>query len=467
MNQSRVPQVDKVLRNPALQDLQNRFRRELLADLVREQIALIRSEDGSDEAAATGAHSEDTIAQAVATRAKALLAPTLSKVINATGVVLNTNLGRAPLSAAFLHDIISVGDGYCNLEIDLNSGKRGKRSQRIERLLQLLTGAEAGVVVNNNAAAVLLCVNAFARNREVVVSRGELIEIGGSFRLPDVIESSGGKLREVGTTNRTRVSDFSSAINENTGLLMRCHRSNFEIRGFTEEVSLSELVKLSEATGVPVLEDLGSGVMIDLAPTGLKSEPTVREVVGSGCSLVCFSGDKLLGGPQAGIVVGKKELIEKLAKHPFYRALRLDKLTLALLERTLCAYLAPNPQDSVPVLNMLFKPASDIKMRAEAFARTICATTTKIECEVVQTDAAAGGGSLPGEALPGYGVALSVAGLKPNRLAELLRKANPPIVSVVNNERLVLDFRTINASDQQLLLDAVLALTSSLDKRGL
>jgi L-seryl-tRNA(Ser) seleniumtransferase len=291
-----------------------------------------------------------------------------------------------------------------------------------------------------------------------VVSRGELVEIGGSFRVPDVIESSGSVLREVGTTNRTRIADFKNAINEKTGLLMRCHRSNFEIRGFTEDVSLSELVELSRKTAVPVLEDLGSGVLVPLAASGLKNEPTVREVVDTGCDLVSFSGDKLLGGPQAGIIVGKKELVERLAKHPLYRALRLDKLTLALLERTLVAYLSPDPQRMIPVLDMIFKPVSDIKTRAEEFVRTICATTDKILCEVVETDAAAGGGSLPGESLPSYGVVLSVGSIKPNRLAERLRRAETPVIAIVQNDKLVLDFRTINAGDQRLLLRSVLSL---------
>jgi L-seryl-tRNA(Ser) seleniumtransferase len=448
---ARVPQVDKVLRHPLLDGLQTKFRRDILTELVRQQLALLRE----DEPAA-GQADEESIAAAVARQARWLLQPGLNKVINATGVVLNTNLGRAPLSTAALNDVVSVADGYCNLEIDLVTGKRGKRSERIVHLLKLLTGAESAVVVNNNAAAVLLCVNALARNREVVVSRGELVEIGGSFRLPDVIESAGSILREVGTTNRTRIADFKNAVNVNTGLLMRCHRSNFEIRGFTEEVTLADLVVLSKAVNVPVLEDLGSGVLVPL-PAGLKNEPTVREVVSTGCSLVSFSGDKLLGGPQAGMIVGQRDLIDKLSKHPLYRALRLDKVTLALLERTLVAYLSPQPEQHIPVLNMILKPVSDIKARAEEFARTICATTDKISCAVIETHAAAGGGSLPGEALPSYGVSLSAQKIKPNKLAELLRRSTTPVVAIVQNEKVVLDFRTIHAADQQLLLESVLA----------
>jgi L-seryl-tRNA(Ser) seleniumtransferase len=300
MTTTRLPQVDRILRHPEVLDAQTRMRRDLVADLVREELERLRNNDRVSDSEME----LEAIASKVVAKVDALLSPALRKTINATGVVLNTNLGRAPISAAAIAYLQEVATGYCNLEIDLGSGKRGKRSARIDALLRLITGAEAAVVVNNNAAAVLLVVNAFAKDREVIVSRGELIEIGGSFRLPDVIESAGGILREVGTTNRTRIADFRKAAGMNTGLLVRCHRSNFEIRGFTEQVSLEELVQLGKETEVPVLEDLGSGVLFDLGAAGLKDEPTVREVVSTGCDLVSFSGDKLLGGPQAGIVVG-------------------------------------------------------------------------------------------------------------------------------------------------------------------
>lgn len=455
MVHARVPQVDKILRHPLIQALESKIQRPFLADLVREELDLLRqTERAADDDQAIN---PDRIAQTVADRVGRLLQPSLNKVINGTGVVLNTNLGRAPISTEALQDLLAVGNGYCNLEIDLNSGKRGKRSQRIERLLQLLTGAEAAIAVNNNAAAVLLCVNALARAREVVVSRGELVEIGGSFRVPDVIESGGAILKEVGTTNRTRIADFRNAVNEQTGLFLRCHRSNFEVRGFTEEVSLEELVRLSAETGIPLVEDLGSGVLVDLVPAGLLHEPTVREVVATGCGLVCFSGDKLLGGPQAGIIVGNRALVERLAKHPLYRALRLDKLTIAILERTLAAYLTPQAQKIVPVINMLFTSVSDIQNRAEKFAATICDTTNKLGCEPVSTHAAAGGGSLPGEAMPSHGISLTLPGVKPNKLAEMLRRTTPPVVAIVQADKVILDFRTISATDEQLLLKAILS----------
>ena len=451
MNTTRLPQVDKILREPVLVDMQDRFRRELLTELVREELSALRQESGESEAIADAGAIADKVAQ----RARRLLQPQLRKVINGTGVVLNTNLGRAPLSVAALQELSEVGSGYCNLEIDLATGKRGKRSQSIDSLLRLLTGAEASVIVNNNAAAVLLAVNAMARGKEVVVSRGELIEIGGSFRLPEVIESAGGILKEVGTTNRTRVEDFEKAINDRTGLLLRCHRSNFEITGFTEQVNLNQLVAVGQEHHVPVLEDLGSGVMTNLSPVGMRHEPTVRQVVETGCELICFSGDKLLGGPQAGIIVGKKESIERLAKHPLYRALRLDKLTLALLERSLIAYLAPNAHQVLPVLAMLFTPASDIKTRAEQFARTASDAKLKVECVAVATRSAAGGGSLPGEAMDSYGIATSLPGTKPNKLAEMLRSLQPPVIAIVQNDELIIDFRTVSVSDEGLLLEAL------------
>jgi L-seryl-tRNA(Ser) seleniumtransferase len=454
---TRLPQVDRILRQPQLTEMQTRVRRELLTDLVRQQLDELRNSPAATEQDADA----EAIALSVCKRAEQLLRPSLRKVINGTGVVLNTNLGRAPLSGSALRYLEELGGGYCNLEIDLQSGKRGKRSARINDLLRLITGAEAGMVVNNNAAAVLLAVNALAKDKEVVVSRGELIEIGGSFRLPDVIESAGGILKEVGTTNRTRLADFKNALSEKTGLFVRCHRSNFEIRGFTEQVNLEELTTLSKECGVPVLEDLGSGVLLDLGAQGLSEEPTVREVVRTGCDLIAFSGDKLLGGPQAGIVVGKKAMVDRLARHPLYRALRLDKISLALLEQTLTAYLSPAPEKLLPVLHMVRIPVEQLQMRAEKFASTICDGSAKIDCKAINTSAAAGGGSLPGESMHSYGITLSVKGIRPVKLAELLRTAEPPVISIVQNDQVILDFRTISDAEERLLAAAILALVAN------
>ncbi len=454
MTTTRLPQVDRILRHPLLIEAQSRIRRDLLTDLVRQHLENLRSCPAETEA------DIESIASSVVSKVDLLLKPSLRKVINGTGVVLNTNLGRAPISSHALAYLAEMASGYCNLEVDLPTGKRGKRSLKIEELLRLITGAEAGMVVNNNAAAVLLAVNALAKGREVIVSRGELIEIGGSFRLPDVIESAGGILKEVGTTNRTRLSDFRKAIGANTGLLIRCHRSNFEIRGFTEQVSLEELSALSKVSAVPFLEDLGSGVLFALSAAGLKDEPTVSEVILSGCNLVCFSADKLLGGPQAGIIVGKKELIERLSSHPLYRALRLDKVSLALLEHTLMAYLTPSPEDLLPVLSLLTAATSDIKLRAENFARTVCDASGKIGCVAISTNAAAGGGSLPCELLDSFGVVLSIDQMRPTKLAEALRNAQPPVISIVQNDQVILDFRTISVNDEKPLYDAILSIVA-------
>lgn len=451
MTTTRLPQVDRILRHALVIEAQSKMRRELVADLVREELDRLRAAPDVSERDLE----LDSVAAAVAARVDAMLEPALRKVINATGVVLNTNLGRAPISGTAVGHLVRIATGYCNLEIDLETGKRGKRSAKINALLRLITGAEAGMVVNNCAAAILLAVNAFAKNKEVIVSRGELIEIGGSFRLPEVIEAAGGILREVGTTNRTRAADYRKAINQSTGLMVRCHRSNFEIRGFTEQVTLEELTKLAREMEVPVLEDLGSGVLFDVGAAGLKGEPTVREVVASGCDLVAFSGDKLLGGPQAGIIVGRKSAVERLSKHPLYRALRVDKVSLALLEQTLLAYLTPEPETKLPVLSMIATAASDIKARAENFARTVCDATSKIECRVVQTHAAAGGGSLPEQSIESYGVVVAVPGIKPAKLMERLRSASTPVIAIVQDERVILDFRTITASDEKLLLETI------------
>jgi L-seryl-tRNA(Ser) seleniumtransferase len=435
-------------------ELGARFRRDLLAQLVRDELSRLRANEAAAESA-------EQIAQTVAQQAQDLLVPALKKIINGTGVVLNTNLGRAPLAPQALSDAAMLAGGYCNLEIDLQTGKRGQRSQRIDRLLRLLTGAEASLVVNNNAAAVVLAVNALSRDKKVIVSRGELIEIGGSFRLPEVIEAAGGILCEVGTTNRTRPEDYLQAVDEQTGLLMRCHRSNFEIRGFTESASLEQLCEISKRTGMPLLEDLGSGVIVnlkDLPDCGLQSEPTVAQVVASGCDLVSFSGDKLLGGPQAGFIVGKKGCVQRLQKHPLYRALRLDKLTLFLIEKTLIAYLSPDPTQQVPVLALLSAPLAELQQRAQRFAGTICDATKKISCHAVATRSKAGGGSLPGEEMDSYGVEIDCPSLSAAEIAERLRGASPPVVGIIHGDKFILDFRTIAESDLTLLKNALLDL---------
>jgi L-seryl-tRNA(Ser) seleniumtransferase len=350
----------------------------------------------------------------------------LRRMINATGVIVHTNLGRAPLAGEALERVASVATGYSNLEYDVEEGARGSRQDHVAPILRRLTGAEAALVVNNNAGAVLLALAALAEGREVVVSRGELIEIGDGFRIPDVLARSGARLREVGTTNRTRAADYDRAIGPETALLLRVHQSNFRVVGFTEQPRLEELVRIGRAHGIPVVDDLGSGVLVEL-----EGEPSARDALNGGADLVCFSGDKLLGGPQAGIVVGRADLVEKLRRHPLQRALRADKLTLAALEGTLALYLDPErAAREIPVLRMLGEPLEAVRGRAERLAELAGG-------EVEQTVGRVGGGALPLAELPSFACAVE------EELATPLRQGDPPIVGILRDGRLLLDCRTL------------------------
>jgi L-seryl-tRNA(Ser) seleniumtransferase len=352
--------------------------------------------------------------------------PALRRVLNATGVIVHTNLGRAPLPAAALERITDTARGYSNLEYDLAAGERGSRQDHVTAILNRLTGAESAIVVNNNAGAMLLALAALAEGREVLVSRGELIEIGDGFRIPDVLARSGARLVEVGTTNRTRASDYETSVREETALVLRVHQSNFRVVGFTELPSLTDVAAVARAHALPLLDDLGSGALLDLS-----DEPTVRASLAGGADLVCFSGDKLLGGPQAGIVVGRADLIEKLRRHPLHRALRIDKLSLAALEGTLQLYLDPaRATREVPVLRMLHEDAATVRARAERLASTTGG-------EVEETVARVGGGALPLAELPSFACAIEES------LATPLRNQDPPVVGIVRDGRLLLDCRTL------------------------
>ena len=369
--------------------------------------------------------------------------PRLRRAINATGVIVHTNLGRAPLAQEALERVTAVARGYSNLEYDLGEGGRGSRQDHVAPILRRLTGAEAALVVNNNAAAVLLALAALAEGREVLVSRGELIEIGDGFRIPDVLARSGAHLHEVGTTNRTRAADYERAIGPETALLLRVHQSNFRVVGFTEQPRLAELVRVGRAHGIPVVDDLGSGVLVEL-----EDEPSARDALAAGAGLVCFSGDKLLGGPQAGIVVGRGELVERLRRHPLQRALRADKLTLAALEATLALYLDPErAAREIPVLQMLAEPAEAVRARAEQLAGLVGG-------DVEQTVGRVGGGALPLAELPGFACSVE------EELAARLRDADPPVVALIRDGRCVLDCRTIAAAEVEEVARAVTACRS-------
>ncbi|SNR63201.1 L-seryl-tRNA(Sec) selenium transferase [Desulfurobacterium atlanticum] len=380
----------------------------------------------------------------------------LRRVINATGVIIHTNLGRSPISEKVAEHIGNIVTGYSNLEIDLETGKRGLRYQNVEELLKRLTGAEAVCIVNNNAAAVLLVLSSLASGKEVIVSRGELIEIGGSFRIPDVMEQSGAVLREVGTTNKTKLKDYEAAITENTALLMKVHTSNYRILGFTESVSGKELVALGKKYGIPVYEDLGSGSFVDVRKFGLSYEPTVNDVLSGGVDVVSFSGDKLLGGPQAGIILGKKELIEKIRKHPLNRALRIDKMTLAALEATLKIYLEGKELEEIPVWKMVSQPVSEIERRAEKLVQKIGSVKGKAEVNIEEVVSEIGGGALPLETLPSFAVTIKPKNTTAEKVYRQLRRLPEPVIARIKDEKIVFDMRTVFDSEVEKLADSIL-----------
>jgi L-seryl-tRNA(Ser) seleniumtransferase len=392
--------------------------------------------------------------------------PTLRAVINATGVIVNTNLGRAPLSEQAIAQVAAVAYGYSTLEFDLETGERGSRQTPVRALLRELTGAEDALAVNNNAAAVLLALSALAQGREVIISRGELVEIGGGFRVPDVLRQSGARLVEVGTTNRTRIGDYEAAITPETAALLAVHPSNFRIVGFTEAPPLADLAALAASHGLPLIHDLGSGALARTERFGLAHEPTPQESIAAGADLVCFSGDKLLGGPQAGIVAGRAALITDLARHPLARALRIDKLTLVALEATLRQYRDGVAEQTLPVWRMIAIPQEELRQRAAAWAQRLRAGG--LAAEAIAGESTVGGGSLPGETLPTTLCAIAQAdapiddptdgrvGVDAGLLAERLRMGDPPVVARVSRKRLLLDPRTVPPEMDDVVADAVL-----------
>jgi L-seryl-tRNA(Ser) seleniumtransferase len=424
------------------------YGRPLTLDALRSELADIRARlkpvPAVQEDARPPAPSIDEILAAAEVRLGGWTAPTLIPVINATGVILHTNLGRAPLSEASLRAMDAIARGYSTLEYDLVKGGRGSRLIHAESLLQRLTGAEAALVVNNNASALLLILSALARRRDVVISRTQLVEIGGGFRVPDVMKQSGAKLVEVGATNRVHIEDFQEALSGSTALVMRAHRSNFKIIGFTEEPGLDEIVVVAHEGGVPVVDDLGSGALIDTAKYGLAHEPTVMESLAAGVDLVSFSGDKLLGGPQTGIVVGRADLIAKLRKHPLARAVRADKTCLAGLSATLMHYLVDEADREIPIWRMMVLTQKQIKGRAEAWCFELG------HGSVVQGESTVGGGSLPGESLPTYLLSLQVK--SPDKFLKKLRTQHPPIIARTENDRILLDPRTVLPDQEGALL---------------
>jgi L-seryl-tRNA(Ser) seleniumtransferase len=451
----RIPSVDAVLRHPDVAALAGPLPRAIVADLVREELAAARrplqARDGEATVPDLG-----VLVAGVLRRAAGFGRPALRRVINATGVVLHTNLGRAPLSAATVRAMADIAGGYSNLEYDLPAGTRGSRHDHVERLVGQVTGAPAALAVNNNAAALLLVLNEIAAGREVIVSRGQAVEIGGGFRIPDVLRQSGARLVEVGTTNRTRLSDYAAAIGPDTAALLHVHSSNFRIVGFTESVSAEELATLGRERGLPVIADQGSGCLLPTEGFGIPvalREPLVQEYLAAGVDLVCFSGDKLMGGPQSGIVAGRADLIGRLKRHPLCRALRLDKVILAGVLATLQHYRLAEAEREVPVWRMIGAAQDVLATTAEGWAADL--RRAGRDARVVPAESAIGGGSLPGVTLPTHVLAVVPRDGSADRSAATLRENHPPVIVRIAADRLLIDPRTVLPEDEGPLVDAL------------
>lgn len=472
-NLKNIPSVDELLTDGRVTAWLERYNRSFVADILREATELTRQELRFKEEEVSRQQIADNICQRLGEHIEKLTKGTLRRIINGTGVVLHTNLGRAPLSANAIAYLQQMGTHYNNLEMDLDSGERGSRYAHVEEILCRLTGAEAALVVNNNAAAVLLGLNTLAREQEVVVSRGQLVEIGGAFRIPEVMKLSGAILREVGTTNKTYVRDYSEAIQERTGLLFAAHTSNYKIEGFTAEVPLSDLVKLGRERNIPVMQDLGSGILFHPQNWGLAGEPTVQECVKTGADIITFSGDKLLGGPQAGIIVGRREYIEAMKKNQLTRALRVDKLTIAALEATLIEYLAGFPERNLPIVRMLSMAGEELHSRADSLADILNRRVGSNSClqgmEAVPLEDMVGGGAYPTYRLPGYGVELRFKRVTLESVVRQLRQQDPALLTRRQEDRMLISVRTLLKGEEELLadqLEAALLVLQAQDKKG-
>jgi L-seryl-tRNA(Ser) seleniumtransferase len=462
-----LPSVDALLRTEAARALRKEVGAEHLAKVARAVTEELRADLQSRATRGNsdnGAPMRDALLAEAARRLEAALLREretgLRRVINASGVILHTNLGRAPLSEAARKALVNEAARYCTLEYDIQTGGRGRRGARVEQLLAELTAAEDALVVNNCAAAALLVLTALAQEGETIVSRGELVEIGGDFRVPDVLAQSGTRMIEVGTTNRTRLSDYRQALTENTRLIMRVHPSNYRIVGFTKTPALHELAELAHERGLTLYEDAGSGALIDLRAYGLDGEPLIREEVASGADLVSFSGDKLLGAAQAGLIVGKRELVEQLRKHPLYRALRADKLALAALEATLDAHRRGRAFTEIPALRMLALTDAEIKKRARSFLHKLLTrlVSDALDCELTEGVSAIGGGAAPTTHPRTWLLSLTHATLSADALEEALRRSDPPVITRIADGKVQLDLRTVDADEEAELLKAVTAL---------
>ena len=445
----RIPKVDDLLRCPALEPLAAEVPASAVTEAVRQTLDALRADILAGTV--TELPSESALCAQIAEVCRTARLPSLRGVINATGVVLHTKLGRACLSRRALAAAANASRGYSTLEYDLAAGERGQRYAHVEPLLCRLTGAEAALVVNNNAAAVLLILSALTAGGEVITSRGELVEIGGSFRVPDIMSACGAVLREVGTTNKTRLADYAAAISDRTKALLKVHTSNYRIVGFTESVSPAALAELGHARNIPVIEDLGSGCLVDLAPLGLRDEPTVQAAIKAGVDVLSFSGDKLLGGPQAGIILGRKPYLDILKRHPLARAMRVDKLTLAALEATLQAYADGTEMQEIPVLSMLARQPEELRQSADSLCARL--RSLGVAAQVLPAESPVGGGSVPTQTLPSFAVAVTPSGSAAALEAQLRQRPRPIIVRIAH-DRCLLDVRTLFPGDVDEILRA-------------
>jgi len=460
----KLPKIDEVLLILEKQKIYDLAPRHLVKETCRKVVQELREKIVTAQKMQQAKSCPDaaTVAREVEASIKKLYGYRLRKLVNATGVILHTNLGRAPLCPEAIERIAEVGRGYSNLEFDLAKGERGQRYDHVNSLLCALTGGEDSLIVNNNASAVLLVLNTLAEEKEAIVSRGELIEIGGEFRIPEIMQKSGSLLREVGTTNRTRLADYENAVNADTGLILKVHTSNFRIVGFTEEVDIESLTALGRSRGIPVMDDLGSGCLIDLEQFGLQHEPTVRETLAAGADVVTFSGDKLLGGPQAGIIVGKKDMLEKIKKNPLNRALRIDKFTLAALEATLMHYLVPEtaPQKLRALKALTESPATVKKRALKLMTRLRKENLDALQFSLREDFAVAGGGSLPTQKIPTTLVGIKSGKIPAGKMEEKLRKVEVPVVVRTDKDEILVDLRTVAEDEFAFIIEGLRQMTA-------
>lgn len=452
-----IPKVDVLLENPQIVKLIEKYHRDVIVDIIREEINKLRTFIKENDDISLIEEKTSQLVENITKSTEKIYSYNLRKVINGSGTILHTNLGRAIISKKHANYLSEVVTNYSNLEYNLEEGKRGERYSHFEKLICKITGAEAAMAVNNNAAAVMLVLSSMAKEKEVIVSRGELVEIGGKFRIPDVMKSSNAHLVEVGTTNKTHLEDYSDAITENTGALLKVHTSNFKILGFTESVSLEELSKLSKEKDIPIIEDIGSGVLIDLSKYGLKYEPTVQDSIKAGVDVVSFSGDKLLGGPQAGIIVGKKKYIDKMKKNPLTRAFRIDKFTATVLEMIFHEYLnEENAIKNIPVLSLITKDIKEIEESAKKLYEKLSNLKDAADIKVEDTLSQIGGGSLPTEKIKSKCKSIVPKNISTTSLEEQLRLNENPVVARISDDKLIIDMRCILEDEIEILAEKII-----------